>query len=68
MPPSSVGSYAGGGHGQARAGLGWLVVTRFAAGLDTLFGVIAAGSVIYAAVTIAFVALSTKWGRRTIPG
>jgi putative MATE family efflux protein len=50
------------------AGLGWLVVTRFAAGLDTLFGVIAAGSVIYAAVTIAFVALSTKWGRRTIPG
>jgi putative MATE family efflux protein len=46
------------------AGLGWLAVIHYAAGLNTLFSVIAAGSVIYGVITIAFVALSPRWGWR----
>ncbi len=46
------------------AGLGWLLVTHFEAGLSTLFHVIAAGSVIYGVITATFVALSSHWGQR----
>jgi Na+-driven multidrug efflux pump len=46
------------------AGLGWLLVAHHSAGLGTLFGAIAAGSLIYGAVTAASVALSPAWGRR----
>jgi hypothetical protein len=46
------------------AGLGWLAVTHYAAGINTLFSVIAAGSLIYGVITIAFVALSPRWGVR----
>ena len=45
------------------AGLGWLAVTHFAAGLNVLFGVIAAGSLIYGTITASSVALSAQWGR-----
>jgi hypothetical protein len=48
------------------AGLGWLAVMHYSAGLNTLFGVIAAGSVIYGIITIAFVALSPRWGQRRL--
>jgi putative MATE family efflux protein len=40
------------------AGLGWLAVAHFAAGLGTLFAIIAAGSLIYGTITAASVALS----------
>jgi Na+-driven multidrug efflux pump len=46
------------------AGLGWLAVFHYSAGLGTLFAVIAAGSVIYGAITAAFVVLSPRWDRR----
>ena len=46
------------------AGLGWLAVAHYAAGINNLFDVIAAGSVIYGVMTIASVALSPRWGRR----
>ena len=45
-------------------GLGWLAVAHYAAGINNLFDVIAAGSVIYGVMTIASVALSPRWGRR----
>jgi putative MATE family efflux protein len=48
----------------ASAGLGWLLVAHFAAGLATLFATIAAGSLIYGAITAASVALVPAWGRR----
>jgi putative MATE family efflux protein len=58
--------FAGSARLLVSAGLGWLVVTRYSAGLGTLFGVIAAGSVIYAVITIASVGLSPRWGQRRI--
>jgi putative MATE family efflux protein len=48
------------------AGVGWLVVFHYSASIGTLFGVIAAGSVTYAIITIAFVRLSPSWGRRRL--
>ena len=44
------------------AGAGWLLVTHFSSGLAALFAAIAAGSVMYGAVTAASVALSPHWG------
>jgi putative MATE family efflux protein len=48
------------------AGLGWLLVTHYEAGLNTLFHVIAAGSIVYGIVTIASVVLSPDWGQRRL--
>lgn len=48
------------------AGLGWYLVMRHEAGLTTLFHVIAAGSVLYGVITIAFIALSPNWGQRRL--
>jgi hypothetical protein len=39
-----------------------LLVTHFSSGLAALFAAIAAGSVMYGAVTAASVALSPHWG------
>jgi Na+-driven multidrug efflux pump len=46
------------------AGLGWLLVTHFGAGLPVLFAAIAAGSLVYGIITAASVALAPGWGRR----
>jgi putative MATE family efflux protein len=46
------------------AGLGWLAVMHYTAPINTLFAAIAAGSLIYGALMIAYVALSPRWERR----
>ncbi len=45
------------------AGLGWLAVMHYTAGITTLFAAIAAGSLIYGALIITYVALSPRWER-----
>jgi putative MATE family efflux protein len=46
------------------AGLGWLAIARYSAGLTTLFSVIAAGSAVYGIIMIAYVALSPRWSSK----
>ncbi|MGQ9367559.1 MATE family efflux transporter [Azospirillum sp. ST 5-10] len=48
------------------AGLGWLAVDRFAAGLDVLFAIVAASSVVSALVCVAATWTGAVW--RTAPG
>lgn len=45
------------------AGLGWLVVAKFGAGMNVLFGMVALAAVLFAAITSA-TTLSRSWGER----